>query len=524
MSFHLNTQTMKGFAGCRIGGVIKPGGELFFSCYVNQLTEKSMRTIHHILSLAILIVVSSFSRAQEAPRLTSGQSVEATISGGQTQTYRIPLQAGQFVHFDVQQTSCDVTLKLTTPDGKVLEMNATPFGHPETLSAEVSTTGDYQLALRSVDFPKMTGQFRLQANVKVAADDNDKQRLQVEQLLMELRGNISPTQRLGKTQQLALRCQELHDQFWTGYAYYLLANANLQQQMIPQAIVNGEKALAIMRELKFRMGEIFVLLNLSFYQQRSGQTDKAIALAQQALALAREANAKIWMANIFGSLGDYHFSKSLWEQATEFYEQANTIRLELGNTGFEASHFNVKGMIAMRQKQYDAAKINFETAITKAQSTNNKSLLVSIYLNLGDLDSAQDHFNDAVANYEKGLSQARESNNRQQELNALLKLATLHKYKGTETEKNKANLAALPIARELKLYVTISNILGNLGDGAENNEKAPAIKIQANGIKATRKIVAFSLRPIIHRIPQPQRTTGRTAAVKPKACSSISAV
>ena len=236
----------------------------------------------------------------------------------------------------------------------------------------------------------------------------------------------------------------------------------------------SETALAIMRELKIRIGEAEMLLLLAMSQQRTQQTDKAIATAQQALALARELNARTLIARISGTLGDFHFSKSLWAQAEEFYTQANTIWLELGNTANEASYFNVKGTIALRQKKYDDAKKHFEVALAKAQERNNKFTQNVIFLNLGDLASAQEQLDSAVSYYEKGLSIAREQNNRQQELNALLKLALLYKYKGSVPDKNKANLAALPIARELKQPGVVSNILGNLGDGAENNEKRVA--------------------------------------------------
>ena len=77
--------------------------------------------------------------------LAPGKALEATITGGQSHTYRIALQVGQFVHFDVQQISCDVALTLTAPDGKKLEANFTLYGLPETLSEEIAATGEYQL-------------------------------------------------------------------------------------------------------------------------------------------------------------------------------------------------------------------------------------------------------------------------------------------------------------------------------------------------------------------------------------------
>ncbi len=421
--------------------------------------------------LVVLLFLFVGVRAQEVQTLSPDKTIEREISGGQIHTYAIALKAGQFVHFDVQQTSCDVALTWTAPDGKKLDANVTPFGLPETLSAEVATTGEYQLTVRSLDFPKMTGTYRLQIAAKPAAETNDKKRLQAEQLLVELRGNLPPTQRLEKAQQLLTLWRELGERFWEGNANVQIANVYSEQQNWAKAIEHTEIAMRVMRELNLRAGEAFYLSSLSLYQKFLRQTDKAIASAQQALTMAEEIKNRRLVAIILANLGDFHFSQGKYDQTVRFYERASALWLEMGNTAREMDLYNVKAAIARAQKNYAEAQKHYEAALAFAQERKNQFAQIQIYDGLGDLASMQQQNDTAIRYYEQALSVARAIGNRQRELDELIKLARHYKYKGSVPDKNRLYLAALPLARELNQLSTLSSIYGDLGDGAENFEK-----------------------------------------------------
>ncbi len=425
-----------------------------------------MRTIHRVLSVAFLFVLIAHTLAQEPTRLTPGQSLEATIAGGQTHTYRITLQAGQFVHFDVQQTSCDVALTLIAPDGAKRQVNATFYGFPETLSTEITSTGEYQLALRSVDFPKMTGTFRLQANVKSAADANDKKRLQAEQLLLEWRNNNVPEQRLEKARQMLAIWQELGERFWEGFAHYQIGGAFFALQNTPKATEQLQLSLSIWRALNLRIGETLALQSLAMCQQRYSQTDKAIATAQEAVKIAREINARTQIAALLGTLGDFHFSRTLWDQAREYYEQSNAVWIELGNTANEAEYNNFRGMIAQRQKNFAEAQSFFELALTKAQAANNKRFAAIIFKNLGELQRDQTEFEKANEYDEKSLALSREINDKQSQINLLSSIGQYF-YGRAEYEKALGYYdQQLVIAQEMGNRLSMGNALRSKGMAA----------------------------------------------------------
>jgi hypothetical protein len=74
------------------------------------------------LALSLLCVIA---HAQE-DKLEPGQVIEREIACGQSHTFQLTLQAGQFVRFRLDQRSIDAALILTAPDVKqVVEMDMT---------------------------------------------------------------------------------------------------------------------------------------------------------------------------------------------------------------------------------------------------------------------------------------------------------------------------------------------------------------------------------------------------------------
>lgn len=222
-----------------------------------------MKNVHRmIVTVFFLTIANVFAfltplRAQEVTSLEPGKTIEREIAGGQTHRYRIALQGGPFVHFDVQQTSCDVALTFTAPDGKKLEANLTPYGLPETLSEEVATMGEYQLAVQSKDFPKMTGIYRLQVEVHATPSANDRKRIQAERLLAELTPTSDPQHGMEKAQQALTLWRELGERFWEGNTLVEMADLFGRQNNLPKAIEFTEQALVISRELQLRVDEAY---------------------------------------------------------------------------------------------------------------------------------------------------------------------------------------------------------------------------------------------------------------------------
>src|SRR5262249_36297656 len=95
--------------------------------------------------------------------LEVGQPVQARIAGGQSHSYKIRLEVGQFAHIVVDQQGIDVTVTLLAPDGRSMAEMDSPnlaFG-PEPLSIIASSSGDYLLRLKSSEPSAPAGSYRL---------------------------------------------------------------------------------------------------------------------------------------------------------------------------------------------------------------------------------------------------------------------------------------------------------------------------------------------------------------------------
>src|SRR5262245_4690192 len=63
---------------------------------------------------------SAAPSAEEAQALDPGRSIERELSNGQSHSYRIALDAGQYLRVYVEQQGIDVTVALLAPGGKVV--------------------------------------------------------------------------------------------------------------------------------------------------------------------------------------------------------------------------------------------------------------------------------------------------------------------------------------------------------------------------------------------------------------------
>ena len=124
--------------------------------------------------------------AQEPQPLEPGRSLERNIAGGESHVYQVKLAAGQFLRIVVVQKGIDVAVQLMTPDSKPpVEVNFTDGFGQESLSREVTISGDYRIVIRTVMATAPKGAYEAKLEVKAVATAQDKQRIEVERLLAE---------------------------------------------------------------------------------------------------------------------------------------------------------------------------------------------------------------------------------------------------------------------------------------------------------------------------------------------------
>ena len=430
-----------------------------------------LRSQGYALLTALLLLLAS-AYAQDAQLLAPGKALEATISGGQSHTYRITLTAGQFVHFDVQQQACNVALTLTAPDGKpALEVSVTGFGLPETMSEIVAISGEYQLVIRSISLPKITGKYQLSALVKDAPDERDRKRITAERLLLAYPKLTEPRQRLENAQQAQALWAELGERYWEAFALSLVSFAQSGLNQREPAYATMEQALAIAREIKSRASEASILNNLAGYLTTAGKREQAVTYYEQAAAIFRAINDKQFLLNPLGSLGDYYYSRAQYEKADGYYDQVLAIAQETGNRFGEAGAIRVKGMIAHKLKQYDQAQELLEQSLTMSRELKNVDAQSFSLRELGQLNLSRELPIKADEYFNQALQLVRSTGNRRYELIELQRVAAAYHSVYLDEKAMKLYEAALVIARELKDAANELNVMAYLGETYLNTSR-----------------------------------------------------
>ena len=176
------------------------------------------------LTLGFVMTVQA---AQEPQTLVPGKAVEREIAGGESHTYQISLTAGQFMRVVVEQKGIDVAVQMITSDGKpLIEADFTGTHGKESLSREIAVGGDYRMVVRTQTATAPKGGYEMRLQVKAAATEQDKQRVEAERLLAEAgelnkRSGVTLPQALEKAQQAMSLWRGLDDRYWQAYTLHL---------------------------------------------------------------------------------------------------------------------------------------------------------------------------------------------------------------------------------------------------------------------------------------------------------------
>src|SRR5438105_450417 len=97
--------------------------------------------------LAFLLLGTALSAQPNPDRLEPGKAIQHELAGGQSHSYSIRLEAGQFARVVVTQLGVDVLVRLFGPDGqKVAEVDTIAATQgPEPLVWVAQTAGDHRL-------------------------------------------------------------------------------------------------------------------------------------------------------------------------------------------------------------------------------------------------------------------------------------------------------------------------------------------------------------------------------------------
>jgi CHAT domain-containing protein/tetratricopeptide (TPR) repeat protein len=434
--------------------------------------------------------VSAQQVAPEPWNLAHGQPVEREIAGGQSHTFQITLQTGQCMHVMVEQKAIGVALVLGAPDGKqALEVNLTPAGGLESLSAEATASGDYRLTVRAAGSAAIAGSYQVRLEVKAAATVQDRQRIAAERWMLEAselqkQGGKTAEQTIDKLQQALSVWRELGDQYWAAWSLSSIGLAYYRLSRYEKAIEYSEQALAIHREVKSRAGEAQALNNLGLDYDNLGRYEQAIGYYEQATAIYREVKDRTGQGGAFNNLGNAYDALGRYEKAIEYYEQAKAILREVKARTSEGVALNNLGIVYKNLGRYEKAIGYYEQALAISREVKDRTSEGRALNNLGIAYEKLNRYEKAIGYYDQALVIHREVKNRTSEGRALDNLGIAYEKLGRYEKAIGYSEQALEIRREVK---------DRAGEAYSLNSLARAERSQGN-LLAARTRVEESLR------------------------------
>lgn len=377
--------------------------------------------------------------AQEKPfPLQPGKAVEREIARGQQQEFAIALTAGQFLRVIVHQQSVDVTVTIVGNDNKAIaEIGLTSIGGQESLSYEAAATGEHRLLVKANPIGNPRGSYRLQADVKPFASEQDKKRITAERLMIEATEFSKPQQRnpqkvIEKQKQALAIWQELSDQIWAACSLVNIGFAYNNLGRYEQAIETLTQAITIYRLEKDQAGESrsWHLLGaasylLGNYQIALGHYEKALAIS-----VGNEDGASV--SSILTDLGGTYTSLNINEKAIEYYEKAIQIRQEIGDRANLGRTLNNLGVSYHLLGRYQRAVEHYNQALSAHRESKNRISEATVLNNLGEIYELEGNPEKAIQFFEQSLIISRELKDRNREATRLSNIGnsygSLHRY------------------------------------------------------------------------------------------------
>jgi CHAT domain-containing protein/Tfp pilus assembly protein PilF len=432
-----------------------------------------MRTRIALTIVALLVVWSSSAAQEKTPeerQLARGQTVEQGIAGGETHSYSITLQRGQFLRAVVNSLDIDVVALLYGPGGeKLLTVDLLNYAGPGPLSLVAEKAGEYRLEIRSDAPATSSGHYELSSKLKPAVETEDMERLRAERLLTEANNLVhdgskeSLPKSINKCTEALSLWRKLRDPYWEAYAVNNIGSTYSNLGEPRKALDYLNQALALRRTAGDRRGEAETLNNIGSVYSNLGEKSKALEHYDQALTLTRAVGDHRGEAETLDNIGQAYWSLGENQKALTFYNQALPLMRSVGDRKGEADTLNNIGVVCDDLGEKQRALDYYNQALPLRRSVSDRSgeavtlnNLGASYANLGEMQKALDYFN-------RALSLERAVGDRQAEAGTLNNIGFIYSALGEKQKALDYYNQALPLKRAVGDRGGEAGTLNNIG-------------------------------------------------------------
>lgn len=452
-------------------------------------------------------VEAPVASAGEPQRLQAGATVEGDVPSGQSRSFTIRAEAGQFLHVTLTQNGLDLALAVRGPDGlREADFSDGPQGREE-VSLVAASPADVGIAIRGRAGPAREGRYTLTVSAAGPAPA-DGDRIAAEDLLsrgMEL-------QKDGRAESLAQaaasfaksreiwrglgerffdalcllregvarrklgehhRARELFEEalpLWRGLGEPAFEAKTLDALGTADYFLNDREkalehwlaALPLRRAAGDREGEASTLNNIAIGHAVLGRLRTSLEWQEQALALQREIGDRRVQASLLHNMGIGSWRTSRIQEALDRLREALSLSRAIGDRQQEASTVGALGMVYVSLGEPEEALRHYGQALELWNVLGHRSgqaatleQIGRAQAELGQTDAALDHYRKAL-DLHRALADRAESA-------TLLSIGMAHKEKGDLAEAALALGDALRLARDTKNVAREAGVLSALG-------------------------------------------------------------
>lgn len=305
-------------------------------------------------------------RDDDIPPLTPGKIIQQELSTGESHSYGILLDSGQYLRVLLDQSGIDVSMAVYGPDNRVLTELRNRLSEPTPLTVIAETSGAYRFEVRAMEKDSTAGRYKVITEEVREATAKDGRRIAAENAFAE--GERLQAEGKAESQRKAIKKYEEALSSWRmagdrseeaetlrniGEVYHQLGEPQVALEYFKRALLRNRKE-------NNQRGKGKTLNSFGFTYLSLGENQKALKYLTQALALGRSVGDRRGEAQVLNNLGEFYYGSGNLQKALELYYQALQLWQSLGNRRGHAQTLTYLGYtysdLSENQKALDSYK------------------------------------------------------------------------------------------------------------------------------------------------------------------------
>ena len=393
------------------GGVnLKMRSTVFSIVVTVLLLSRALFPLSEVSGFGLPVNVGSSQQGQQAV-LHLGQTVERELKGGETQEFAVSLQAGQFLHVDVEQIGIDVEVALLAPDKQKLLTIDSPndqYG-PELVVWDSKTSGEYSLQVGSPNKKALPGRIRVKLVALQAITPLDRHLIAAARAFEEaqrVRAQRTAPARaaaIKKFEEALSEFERLGNNYWSGLSLHSLGSTYVQSNEFAKALSSFERALPQFRVAGDKRREAGVFNFIGGIHDILGNQSQALAGFKKALAIFEQIEDPSTKASVLNNLGKVHSDLNRWQVSLDYYNQALPMLQVNANPAREASAIYNIGSLYFRLGDTERTLAHAEQALQLFRKAEDKlgqadtlSIIGLVYVTRGEAEKGLSYYSQAL--------------------------------------------------------------------------------------------------------------------------------